>query len=239
MAGHSKWHNIKHRKAHQDKKKGKIFTKLTKEIHQAVRQGGDDPYTNYPLKLAIDKAKQNNLPNENIERTIQKASGNVDGIDYEEITYEGYAPHGVAVFVEALTENRNRTAAEVRLQFNKNGGNLGEDGCVAFMFHRKGQLMIEKDEATDEEQLMLEAIEAGADDVQVEDEYVQIITVPDAFQDVKDSLEQAGYAFEFAEVTQIPDIYADLDDQQAEEAHKLIEALEDLDDVQNVYHNLV
>ncbi|MCE7793746.1 YebC/PmpR family DNA-binding transcriptional regulator [Salipaludibacillus sp. CUR1] len=239
MAGHSKWSNIKHRKGRQDAKKGKIFTKLSKEIFQAVRQGGDDPGTNHNLRLAIDKAKQANMPNDNIERTINKALGNVEGVVYEEITYEGYAPHGVAVYVQALTDNKNRTAAEVRLAFNKNNGNLGESGCVGFMFKRKGVLLFEKNESLDGELFMLEAIDAGAEDVIFSEEAFEVYTTPEELQQVRkaliDSLETDPSV---SEVSMIPDTYTPVSETQAEEVLQLIEALEDNDDVQNVYHNL-
>ncbi|SER73310.1 YebC/PmpR family DNA-binding transcriptional regulator [Salipaludibacillus aurantiacus] len=239
MAGHSKWSNIKHRKGRQDAKKGKIFTKLSKEIFQAVRQGGDEPGTNHNLRLAIDKAKQANMPNDNIDRTINKALGNVEGVVYEEITYEGYAPHGVAVYVQALTDNKNRTAAEVRLAFNKNNGNLGESGCVGFMFQRKGVLLFEKNESLDEEAFMLEAIDAGAEDVLFLEEAFEVYTAPEELQQVRkaltDTLETDPSV---SEVSMIPDTYTPVSETQAEEVLQLIEALEDNDDVQNVYHNL-
>ncbi|UCZ54345.1 YebC/PmpR family DNA-binding transcriptional regulator [Bacillus shivajii] len=238
MAGHSKWSNIKHRKGRQDAKKGKVFTKISKEIFAAVRSGGDDPDTNTKLRMALNKAKSANMPNENIDRTIKKANGNIEGVSYEEITYEGYAPHGIAVYVEALTDNKNRTAAEVRLAFNKNNGNLGETGCVSFMFDRKGLLIIEVDENFDEEATLLKAIEAGAEDVSVSNERAEIYTSPEDFEEVKQQLESDGYNFIFSEVTMIPTTKTELDEQTADEVFELIDALEDNDDVQNVYHNL-
>ncbi|CAM3970942.1 YebC/PmpR family DNA-binding transcriptional regulator [Alkalicoccus chagannorensis] len=238
MAGHSKWNNIKRRKGAQDQKRAKVFTRISKEIHQAARNGGDNLETNAALKMAVDKAKQANMPNDNIERTIQKAVGNVEGVSYEEVTYEGYAPHGAAVFVEVLTENRNRSAAEVRLAFNKNGGNLGADGCVSFMFQRKGYLLFEKTADVDEEELLLDAIEAGAEDVVFEEEVVEIFTAMTAFHEVKEALgEPEGLRLETSELTMIPDTTTPLDDAQAEDVVKLLEALEDCDDVQHVAHN--
>ncbi|WP_096188241.1 YebC/PmpR family DNA-binding transcriptional regulator [Evansella halocellulosilytica] len=238
MAGHSKWSNIKHRKGRQDAKKGKIFTKISKEIFAAVRSGGEDPDTNTRLRLALNKARAANVPNDNIERTIKKAIGNLEGIMYEEIIYEGYAPHGVAVYIEALTDNKNRTAAEIRLAFNKNNGNLGESGCVNFMFARKGMLIMEIDDSIDEESTMLEAVDAGADDVIVSDGAIEIYTSPELYEKVKKTMEQGGHTFIFAEVAMVANTKTDLDEQKAEEVLQLIDALEDNDDVQNVYHNL-
>ncbi|MCR6110255.1 YebC/PmpR family DNA-binding transcriptional regulator [Bacillus sp. A301a_S52] len=239
MAGHSKWSNIKHRKGRQDAKKGKIFTKLSKEIFQAVRDGGGDPATNTNLRLAIEKAKQANMPNDNIERTMNKALGNLEGVTYEEIFYEGYAPHGVAIYVQALTDNRNRTAAEVRLAFNKNGGNLGENGCVAFMFARKGYLVFEKKLELDEEIVLLEAIDAGAEDVKTGTDTFEVITAPEDFEQVKQLLPNAIDSIPvFAEVTMLPSTTTPINDEQSADIIQLIETLEDNDDVQNVYHNL-
>ncbi len=239
VAGHSKWSNIKHRKGRQDAKKGKIFTKISKEIFQAVRDGGEDVQTNANLSLALDKARQANMPNENIDRTIKKATGNLEGVTYEEIIYEGYAPHGVAVYVKVLTDNKNRSAAEVRLAFNKNNGNLGETGCVAFMFQRKGVLILENIEGIDGESIMLEAIEAGAEDVVVKDEIVEITTSAELLDAVKSKLTQAlSLKVEVAEITMLPDTYIPLEEENSEEVINMIEALEDSDDVQEVYHNL-
>ncbi len=238
MAGHSKWSNIKHRKGKQDAVRGKIFTKISKEIFAAVKNGGDDPATNARLRSALIKARAANMPNDNIERTVKKASGDMDGIVYEEITYEGYGPGGVAVLVEALTDNKNRSAAEVRLAFNKNNGNLGESGCVSYMFDRKG-LLIVKRAATNmsEDELMLEAIEAGAEELDTTEEAFEITTAPEEFETVKDVLEGQGLQFETAEVTMIPQTTTSLDEEEAEKMLKLIDMLEDNDDVQNVYHN--
>ncbi|OEG00185.1 transcriptional regulator [Vulcanibacillus modesticaldus] len=238
MAGHSKWKNIQHRKGRQDAIKAKIFTKISKEIYAAVRNGGPDTNTNFKLKLAIAKAKQNNMPNDNIERTIKKAMGETGGSNFEEITYEGYGPGGVAVMVQALTDNRNRTAADVRHVFNKNDGNLGESGSVTWMFSRKGILTIDKEKIDlDEDTLMLMVLEAGALDLQVEDDSYEIIVDPEQFESVKDSLEQDGIEFSSAEITMVPQNTVTLTGENALKMIKLIEALEDLDDVQSVQSN--
>jgi len=239
MAGHSKWSNIKHRKGAQDKKRGKIFMKLAKDLYVAAKEGGGDPETNPQLRLTIDKAKANNVPNENIERAINKATGNLDGANYEEMTYEGYGPGGVAVMAEVLTDNKNRTASEVRHAFNKNGGNLGENGCVSFMFDRKGYIVINRtEENIEEEELMLEAIEAGADEMETYEEAFEIYTDPENFQDVRKALENSGYTLDNAEVTYFPQTKSKLEGEEAEQMEKLIDMLEELEDVQEVYHNL-
>ncbi|MYL53380.1 YebC/PmpR family DNA-binding transcriptional regulator [Pontibacillus yanchengensis] len=238
MAGHSKWANIKHRKGAQDKKRGKIFMKLAKDLYVAAKEGGGDPETNPALRQAIDKAKANNVPNENIDRAINKATGNLDGANYEETTYEGYGPAGVAVMVEVLTDNRNRTASEVRHAFNKHNGNLGENGCVSFMFDRKGYIVVNRNEHNiNEEELMLEVIEAGADEMETYEESFEIYTDPESFQDVRTALESQGYTLENAEVTFFPQTYSHVEGEEAEQIEKLIDMLEDLEDVQEVYHN--
>ncbi|SEP93149.1 YebC/PmpR family DNA-binding transcriptional regulator [Piscibacillus halophilus] len=238
MAGHSKWHNIKHKKNAKDAKRGKIFMKLAKEIYVAAKQGGSDLETNSALRLAIDKAKANNMPNDNIERAINKATGNVDGENYEEIVYEGYGPGGVAVMVEALTDNKNRTASEVRHAFSKYDGNLGENGCVSFMFHRKGYIVIKREEVeVDEDTLMLEAIEAGCEEFESNDEVYEIYTSVEDFEDVRNAL-QDSYPLEVAELSMFPDTYSSLDDDQQSKMEKMIDMLEDLDDVQEVHHNM-
>ncbi|KPU27999.1 transcriptional regulator [Caloranaerobacter sp. TR13] len=238
MAGHSKWANIKHRKGKQDAKRAKIFTKLTRAIIVAAREGGADPEYNTALKTAIEKAKAANMPNDNIERAIKKGAGELDGVNYEEITYEGYGPGGIAVLVEVLTDNRNRTASDIRHYFSKFGGNLGSTGCVSFMFDRKGVLIIEKEDGIDEEELMMQAIEAGAEDFITEEEYFEITTSPEDFANVRDSLKQAGYTFTTAEISFIPQNTSKLtDEDDIKNMTKLIDALEDNDDVQNVYHN--
>ena len=192
MAGHSKWANIKHRKEKTDAKKGKIFTKLGREIAIAVKMGGPDPAANNRLRDAIAKAKVNNMPNDSINRSIKKAAGDTDAQNYDEVVYEGYGPEGVAIIVEAVTDNRNRTAGEIRHIFDKYGGNLGASGCVSFLFNRKGVIIIEKIAGIDEEEIMLEAIDAGADDVDVEDEYIEITSDPANFSQLSESLGNTG-----------------------------------------------
>lgn len=238
MSGHSKWNNIKRKKEKTDSQKGKLFTKLGREIAMAVRSGGPDPASNSRLKDVIAKAKSNNMPNESIQRSIKKAAGEGDGSGYEVITYEGYGPNGVAVIVEAYTDNRNRTAGDIRHIFDKFGGNLGTTGCVSFMFDKKGQIIIEKSSATDEDELMILALEAGAEDFSADDEYYEIITSPGDFSMVCEKLEKAGYEFASAEITMLPATYTELTDPEAvEKMEKLIERLEDHDDVQNIWHN--
>jgi YebC/PmpR family DNA-binding regulatory protein len=238
MAGHSKWANIKNKKEKMDSRRGKIFTKIGREIAVAVRMGGPDPNANTRLKDAIAKAKANNMPNENIMRSIKKASGDAAGDSYEEIVYEGYGPGGVAIIVESLTDNRNRTAGDIRHIFDKYGGNLGTTGCVSFMFDKKGQLIVEKTKDIDEDSLMMAALEAGALDVLVEEEYYEILTSPEDFANVMEKLEGEGYSFETAEVAMIPQTTTVLSDENMiSNMEKLIERLEDHDDVQNIYHN--
>lgn len=238
MAGHSKWKNIQHRKGRQDALRGKVFTKISKEIYAAVRSGGDDPNTNSRLRAAIQKARQNNVPNSNIENTIKKASGNVDNVQYEEIVYEGYGPSGVAVMVECLTDNRNRTAAEVRHIFSKCGGNLGESGCVSYLFERKGIITVPlEDNGISEDELMLQALEAGAEDIETEDGVAEIVTAPEHFETVREALEAANYRLETAELSLIPSTTVELGEDDAAKMLKLMEGLEDNDDVQNVHAN--
>src|SRR5690625_1738205 len=239
MAGHSKWHNIQRRKGAQDAKKGKIFMRHAKFIYTAAKQGGGDPEMNPTLRTAVEKAKADNMPNDNIERAIKKATGTLDGVSYEEVTYEGYGPSGIAVIVHVLTDNRNRTAAEVRHAFSKYGGNLGESGCVSFMFDRKGYIVIvDKESAIDEDELTLEAIDAGAEDIEVEDNVYEVYTSPEEFEAVRNHLENHGYDFEEAEITVIPHNYSELDKEQEEKVIQLIDMLEESEDVQNVHHNL-
>ncbi len=239
MAGHSKWNNIKRRKGAQDAKRGKLFMKLAREIFMAARNGGGDPEMNSNLRIAVDKAKSNNMPNDNIDRAIKKATGDLEGIHYEEFTYEGYGPGGVAVMVKVLTDNKNRTAADVRHAFNKNDGNLGENGCVSFMFHRKGFLVVDRSSVdTDEDEFMLEAIDAGAEEMETTEDHFEIYTDPEDYSSVKQTLENDGYTFDNAEVTMIPDTYTPLDEEGVEKMLKLIDMLEDNDDVQDIYHNL-
>lgn len=229
--------NIKDRKAKQDSKRAKIYTKLARLITVAAREGGTDPDYNASLKSAIDKAKAGNMPNDNIDRAIKKAAGDAGGDQFERIIYEGYGPSGVAVIVEALTDNRNRTAGEVRHAFDKNGGNLGTTGCVSFMFDRKGQIVIENSDNIDEESLMLAALDAGAEDFLVEEEAYEIITMPEDFPSVKDKLLEEGYQFIQADIVYIPQTETELQDEDLKKMEKLIDMLEDNDDVQEVHHN--
>lgn len=238
MAGHSKWANIKHRKGKMDAIKGKITTKISREITVAVRTGGSDPAGNMRLKLALQKAKENNVPKDNVQRAIQKGLGGLDGANYEEITYEGYGPGGVAVTVEVMTDNRNRTAADVRHLFSKYGGNLGETGCVAWMFKKKGLFIIEKSSAVNEEELMLLALDAGAEDFRSEDEEYEIITEPGDFDKVQAALEQNNILVTSAQITMIPETTVNLTGDDALKMIKLIDALEDHDDIQEVYTNV-
>ncbi|MBY6063576.1 YebC/PmpR family DNA-binding transcriptional regulator [Pseudidiomarina sediminum] len=236
MAGHSKWANIKHRKAAQDAKRGKIFTRLIREIVVAARQGGGDPTTNPRLRAAVDKALANNMKKDTIDTAIKRGSGDLDGDNVEELTYEGYGPGGVAILVETMTDNRNRTVSEVRYAFSKNGGNLGTDGSVAYLFNKRGVLSFAAD--TDEDALMEAALEGGAEDIVTHDDgSFDVFTTPDAFGDVKDALESAGFSAEHAEVGLIPETRSTIDEADAEKFLKLIDALEEVDDVQEVYHN--
>ena len=239
MAGHSKFANIKHKKAKNDAAKGKIFTKIGRELAVAVKAGGPDPSLNRKLADVIAKAKSNNMPNDTITRSIKRAAGDGDGVNYEYITYEGYGPNGVAVIVETLTDNKNRTAGNVRAAFTKGNGNMGTTGCVSFMFDQKGQIVIEK-EATDmdEDELMMMAIEAGADDFESEEEGYTITTSPEAFSDVHAALEAAGIEMVEAEVTMVPQTWTTLSSEADIKAiNKMLDLLEDDDDVQNIYHN--
>ncbi|MDD3766449.1 MAG: YebC/PmpR family DNA-binding transcriptional regulator [Eubacteriales bacterium] len=238
MAGHSKWANIKRKKEATDAKRGKIFTKIGRELAVAVKEGGPDPDTNSKLRDVIAKAKASNMPNDNIMRSIKKAAGEGSGDNYESIIYEGYGPSGVAVIVEALTDNRNRTASEMRHYFDKFGGNLGTSGCVMFMFDRKGVFVIANDGSIDEDKLISDALEAGAEDVNIEDEYFEVLTSPSDFSAVNEALEKDGYKFEEAEVQYVPQTYTKLtDEKEVIQMNKLIDHLEDSDDVQAVWHN--
>ena len=236
MAGHSKWANIQHRKGAQDKKRGKLFTKLIREVTVAARAGGPDPVANPRLRLAVDKAKAQSMPKENIERAIKRGAGDLDGVDYQEVTYEGYGPGGVAVMVQCMTDNRNRTVAEVRHVFSKFGGNLGADGSVAYMFNQVGLLSLEP--GADEERVMEIAIDAGAEDVIVNDDgSIDVLTDPADYNTVKDAMDGAGLRLELAEVTLRSSMATELMEKEADSMLKLLETLEDLDDVQNVYSN--
>ncbi len=236
MAGHSKWANIKHRKAAQDAKRGKIYTKLAREITVAAREGGGDPEFNPRLRAAIEKAKKFNMPKENIERAIKRGTGEIAGEIYEEVTYEGYGPGGVAIIVKCLTDNRNRTASEVRHAFSKHGGNLGTSGCVSWMFERKGVITVPA-EKYDEDTVMMAAIEAGADDVVREDGQFVIYTQPQDLEDVRKAILDAGIEIEEAKLDLIPQNTTRVEGETALKVLKLLEVLEDLDDVQEVYSN--
>ncbi len=236
MSGHSKWHNIRLKKGKVDAQRGKLFTKMSKDIYMAVRKGGPEPETNFLLKVAIQRARAVNMPADNIKRVIEKAAGNGEGESYDEITYEGYGTHGVAILVEAATNNRNRTAADVRSIFSKLGGSLGEAGCVGWQFERRGVLQIPA-EGIDEEALMMDALEAGAADVTNEGEFFEVLTEPSDLHAVKDGLEAAGYTIDDVNFSQIPKNTVALTVEQAASVLRIIDTLEDLDDVQNVYSN--
>lgn len=240
MAGHSKFANIKHKKAKNDAQKGKIFTKIGREIAVAVKEGGSDPSLNGKLRDIIAKAKSNNMPNDTIQRSIKKAAGEDSSVNYEYITYEGYGPCGIAVIVETLTDNKNRTAANVRAAFTKGNGNMGTTGCVSFMFDKKGQIVIEKDAtAMDEDELMMLAVEAGADDFEVEEEGYTITTSPEAFGAVYAAIEEAGIPMAQSEVTMIGQTEATLDEANKKAWNKMMDLLEEDDDVQEIYHNCI
>ena len=236
MAGHSKWANIQHRKGRQDEKRGKIWTRIIREIMVAARQGGGDLNANPRLRLAVDKAKAANMPADNIKRNIDKATGNLEGVNYEEIRYEGYGIGGAAIIVDTMTDNRVRTVAEVRHAFNKHGGNMGTEGSVAFQFKHCGQIIFAP--GTSEDQVMDVALEAGAEDVITdEDGAIEVLTAPADFEAVKNALEAAGLKPEVAEVTMRAENTIELQGEDAERMQKLLDVLEDLDDVQDVYHN--
>ena len=236
MSGHSKWHNIQAKKGKADAARGKIFTKLGRELLIAVKEGGPEPSGNSKLKAVIAKCKAANMPNDTINNAIKKASTSNE--NYEEMTYEGYGPNGVAVIVEASTDNKNRTAADVRHVFDKAGGNLGTSGCVSYMFNKKGIIVIEKASTTmEEDEIMMLALEAGAEDFKADEEIYEIITDPSDFANVNDELEKAGLTFLEAEVQMVPTTTVELDDEGAQKMERLIERLEELDDVTNIYHN--
>lgn len=237
MSGHSKWHNIKNAKEKSDAQRGKIFTKIGREIAVAVKLGGSDPDVNGKLKDIISKAKQNNMPNDTIMRSIKKASGELGNINYEECTYEGYGIGGSAVIVRCLTDNKNRTAGDVRHAFDKFGGSLGSLGCVQFMFDKKGVLVLEKGKLNEDE-IFLMALEAEAEDVKEEDDFYEILTKPENLNSVKDKLEKAGLNFISSEIEYIPQNYVILEAKQLETFNKMVEKLEESDDVQEVIHNV-
>ena len=237
MSGHSKWHNIQNKKGKADAKRGKIFTKIGRELMIAVKNGGPDPDNNPKLRDAIAKAKASNMPNDTVQRSIKKASGELSAVDYERIVYEGYGPSGVAVIVDTLTDNKNRSAGNVRSAFTKGGGNMGTTGCVGFMFQEKGEIVIEKGDL-DEEELMMMALDAGAEDFNSDEEEVFIITTaPEDFGTVREALEAEGLEFLEAAVKMIPDTYTEIDEEAAKKFQKMLDLLEDDDDVQEVYHN--
>lgn len=236
MSGHSKWSSIKHKKGATDAKRGKIFSKLNKEITVAARTGGGDPSANPRLRTAIQAAKSENMPKDNIERAIKKGTGELEGVNYEESTYEGYGPGGAAMLIESVTDNRNRAVADIRHILTKCGGNLGENGCVSWMFDNKGYIDVEK-KAVDEDKLMETAIEAGAEDVREYNDSFEIITEPGDFEAVKTAIDNASIPYVVAEITMLPQTMLELKGKQAEQMIKLMETLEDCDDVQKVYDN--
>jgi YebC/PmpR family DNA-binding regulatory protein len=236
MSGHSKWSSIKRKKGATDAKRGQVFTKLIKEITVAARMGGGDPEGNARLRAAIAAAKADNMPKDNIERAIKKGTGELEGVSYEELVYEGYGPGGAAILIEAMTDNKNRTTAEIRNIFSKSSGNMGEAGCVAWMFQKKGYIVVEKS-AVDEEKLMEIALDAGAEDIQEGEKEFEVITDPGAFEGVKKALDGAGIKYLLAEVTMHPQNVVQLEGKNAEHMLRLMEQLEDQDDVQHVYAN--
>ncbi len=239
MSGHSKWHNIQKTKEKMDSKRGKIFTKIGKEIVVAVKMGGGaDPNSNAQLRAVIAKAKANNMPNDNINRSIKKASGEGNSANYEQITYEGYGIGGSAVIVECLTDNKNRTAGDVRHWFDKFGGSLGSNGCVSYLFNRNGVLVIEKTDKWTEDEIMEWSLEADASDVVTDGDVYQVTTEPSKFESVKNNLESHGVTFISADIEMVPSSYVDLSAEQYEKFEKFVDALEDLDDVEEVYHNV-
>ena len=238
MSGHSKWHNIQAKKGKADAQRGAVFTKIGREIAIAVREGGANPESNGKLRDIIAKAKANNMPNDNIQRSIKKASGELSNVVYEEITYEGYAPGGVAVIVDCISDNRNRTASDVRHCFAKYGGNLGTTGSVGFMFDERGVLVVEKEPGSDEDEMMMTALDAGAEDVNVEEDVYEILTAPNDFSAVREKLEQQGITFLSAEVQKIPQNTVEVTDPDTIlKIQKMLDLLEENDDVQNVFHN--
>ncbi len=236
MSGHSKWHSIKHKKAKVDAQRGKIFTRLIKELTVAARMGGGDPEANSRLRTAMATAKAANMPADNIDRAIKKGTGELPGVSYDEITYEGYGPGGVAIMIDAMTDNKNRTVAEIRHMIGKHGGNLGANGCVSYMFHKKGIILVEA-EGVDEDALMEAALEAGADDMTGDDEHFEIVCEPAAFEDVHSAVEAGGFPIISAELTKVPDSMVNVSAKDAPKIMRLMDAIENQDDVQNVYSN--
>jgi YebC/PmpR family DNA-binding regulatory protein len=236
MSGHSKWHSIKHQKGVTDARRGQLFTKLTREIIVAAREGGGNPETNFRLRLAVQKARDSNMPMDNIERAIKKGTGEIEGGALSEVTLEGYGPNGIAILVNALTDNRNRTIQEVRSIFTRHGGNLGESGCVAWLFDSKGVITIRADNV-DADELALAAIDAGAEDVKVESGYVEVYTVPEELEQVRAALEANAVEIDSSEILMVPKSLIQLDEKAAMQALKLLDRIEDIDDVQNVFSN--
>lgn len=236
MAGHSKWANIKHKKEKEDARRGKVFTKLSRQITVAAREGGGDPEANFKLRLAIDMARAHNMPSENIERAIKRGIGETESTNYEELIYEGYGPGGVAILLEVMTDNRNRTASDVRHIFSKHGGNLGEAGCVAWMFATKGELKVAA-AGVDEESLMLAALDAGAEDIERTDDTYTVTTSPESLRNVREALSAAGYQILETSINRVPTTTVTVGGEEAQRLIRLLEALEDHDDIQQVYAN--
>ena len=236
MSGHSKWHNIQNKKGKADAKRGKIFTKIGKELALAIKNGGANPDTNAKLRDVIAKAKAANMPNDNINRAIKKAEGELDSVNYEKIVYEGYGPSGVAVIVETLTDNKNRSAGNVRSALTKGGGNMGTTGCVGFMFQEKGEIVIEKEDR-DEDEMMMLALDAGAEDFAAEEEVFVVTTTPEDFGTVREALEAEEIEFLEAAVKMVPDTYTAINEDDAKKFQKMLDLLDDDDDVTDVYHN--
>lgn len=236
MAGHSKWNNIKGRKGAQDAKRGKVFQKLSREIYMAAKSGGPDPSTNPALRLVLDKAKSANMPNDNVQRAIKKATSSNEGENYDEVVYEGYGPAGVAILVHTLTDNRNRTSTNVRVAFRKNGGTMGESGSVAYLFDRKGYIAIEREGLDmDEDTMLMTVLDAGGEDLEISDEVFEIYTEPHEFTDVRDALEEAGLTLAQAELTMVPQTLIDVADDEQTQLEAIIDALEEDDDVSEVF----
>ena len=238
MSGHSKWHNIQARKGKSDAQRGKIFTKIGREIAVVVKAGGADPVSNSKLRDIIAKAKQNNMPNDSIQRAIKKATGELSNVNYENTTYEGYGVGGSAVIVECLTDNKNRTAGDVRHAFDKHGGRLGASGCVSYLFKRKGIIILEKKDNMDSDEILMQALEAGAKDILEDEDSFTIETAPEDLNSVVESLKNNGIEVSEYESMLVPDMYVELDEGKQAQFEKMLDALEDLDDVQNVYHNV-
>lgn len=238
MSGHSKWHNIQNKKGKTDAQRAKVFTKIGRELVVAVKESGPDPVTNTRLRLAIQKAKESNMPNDNISKAIKKASGEQNSVNFENINYEGYGIGGSAVIVECLTDNKNRTVGDVRHLFDKYGGSLGATGCVSYLFKKKGIILIEKNAKTDGDAIFMQALEAGAEDIVESEEAFEIYTTPETFESVANALESTGITTSSKEIAMIPDMYVELDEQKQATFDKMIDLLEELDDVQEIYYNV-